>query len=87
MVTFWLWAVRNPAIAFAAVCVAAGLTGVTDEALSFSGILVSGVIADAANHLGRRALARRERAKALVESRSVLQLFHDVDHDAFRKVG
>jgi hypothetical protein len=86
MVTFWLWGVRNPAIVFAGVCVVAGLTGVADEALSFSGILIAGVVADAANHLGRRALARQEYARAAGESRSVMQMFQDVEHDAFRKV-
>jgi len=85
MDTFWLWGIRNPSVLLGALCVAAGLAGVADEALSFSGLLLCGLVADAANHLARRVVARREQQRAMMASRNVLQLFHDVDHDAFRK--
>lgn len=85
MVTFWLWGVRNPFILLGAVFAVAGLCGIFDQALSFSGLMLCGLFADAANHLARRIVARQEQERALAARRNVIQLFRDVDHDSFRK--
>ena len=61
MVGFWIWAVRNPLVLLAGLATAAGLTGVADWSLAMATVLVAGVVADAANHLARRATARKAR--------------------------
>lgn len=68
MVVFWIWGVRNPAAALAGVATAAGLAGVADWSIALATVLVFGIIADAANHLGLRAAARRSRKGAAVSS-------------------
>ncbi len=81
MVGFWIWAVRNPAVLLAGLVTASGLTGVADWSLAMALVLVFGVIADAANHLARRAAARRARARAAI---SALRT-HDALLDSYGK--
>ena len=64
MVTFWIWGVRNPCLACAALATAAGLTAVADWSLALSTVLVFGVMADIATHLARRAAARSDARRA-----------------------
>ncbi len=64
MARFWIWAVRNPALLLAALATAFGATGVADWSLAMAAVLVTCLFALAANHLARRAAARRERQRA-----------------------
>ena len=66
MVIFWVWGVRNPCVALGALATAAGMTGVADWSISLSTLMVLGIFAESANHLGRRAKARRDRHQAVI---------------------
>jgi hypothetical protein len=66
MVIFWVWGVRNPCVALGALATAAGTTGVADWSISLATLMVLGMCAEAANHLGRRAKARRDRHQAVI---------------------
>ena len=65
MARFWIWGVRNPVLLLAALATAAGLRGVADDAITFTALLAFGVIAEIATHLGRRARAKEQRARAV----------------------
>ncbi len=81
MVTFWIWGVRNPCLALAALATASGLTGVADWSLAMSSLLVFGVAAHTATHLARRVRARHEREQAVI----LAMRRHDALIDGYRK--
>jgi hypothetical protein len=66
MVGFWIWGVRNVAVALGGLATAAGLSGVLDWSLAMATVLVFGVIAASANHLARHAAVRRARRRAAI---------------------
>lgn len=66
MVILWVWGGRNPCLALGALVTAAGMTGVADWSISLSTLMVLGMFAEAANHLGRHAKARRDRHRAVI---------------------
>ena len=66
MVIFWVWGVRNPCLALGALATAAGMAGVADWSISLMTLLLLGMFAEAANHLGRHAKARRDRHRAVM---------------------
>lgn len=68
MAAFWFWGVRNPCLVLAAGVLAAGLYGVADDAITYSLLLVFGLIADVAAHRGRRARSRELRAQAVQQA-------------------
>ncbi|MBA4179868.1 MAG: hypothetical protein C0506_04695 [Anaerolinea sp.] len=68
MARFWIWAVRNPVLLLAALATAAGLYGVADDAIALTALLGLGVVAEVATHLGRRARAKEQRARAVEQA-------------------
>jgi hypothetical protein len=70
MATFWVWAVRNPFCAFAALIFAAGATGVLEWGFALTVFSVLAIIASSANHLAFRSSQRTER-KAEAVARQV----------------
>lgn len=64
----WFWMLRNPAFALAAVALAAGASGVVTLGLSLMTTLFFVVVADLAHHIGHRALDRRARKLAAMET-------------------
>lgn len=76
MATFWLWAVRNPAVLVAGLVAASGFYGVADWSITLVIILVLGIFAEVAGILARRARTRDARdraAQAVVRDASLLR--------------
>ena len=63
MSRFWVWGVRNPCVLLGGLATAAALNGVADQSIAFTVLLVFGVLAEASNHLARRAKAKEQRAR------------------------
>ncbi|GMV85703.1 MAG: hypothetical protein AMXMBFR80_15580 [Dehalococcoidia bacterium] len=68
MATFWLWVVRNPAILLAGFAAFLGYQGAADWSIAMVVVLGFGLVAEAGNRLGRRALARKRRKQAAIEA-------------------
>ena len=64
MSRFWVWGVRNPFVLLGGLATGAALYGVADHSIAFTLLLVFGVLAEAANHLARRARAKERRTRA-----------------------
>ena len=80
MSRFWVWGVRNPCVLLGGLAAAAALGGVADQSIAFTTLLVFGLLAEAATHLGRRACARERRARdarnALRSATELRESFH-----------
>jgi len=68
MATFWLWGVRNPAVALAGLAAFAGYQEVADWSVLMPAVLGFAIIAEVGNRFGRVALARKRRKKAAIEA-------------------
>jgi len=66
MVKFWVWGVRNPAVALAALVTAAGLDGIADWSIAMMAVMVLGFVAEIANRVARRNRRQQNRQRALV---------------------
>jgi len=81
MAKFWIWGVRNPCVLLAALATASGLYGVADWSICMVTVLVTGLSANVANHLARRAHARAQAARAgamsLAEAREARKAYLD----------
>ncbi|MEO6398433.1 MAG: hypothetical protein ABIP13_08190 [Tepidiformaceae bacterium] len=80
MSRFWVWGVRNPCVLLGALAAAAALNGVADRSIAFTTLLVFGLLADAANHVARRARSKERRARdarnALRAASELRESFH-----------
>jgi hypothetical protein len=66
MTRFWVWGVRNPALALAGLATASGLTGVADWSIALMTVMALGFLAEIANRLARVARARQQREQAAI---------------------
>lgn len=67
-VKFWLWGVRNVCVALAGLVALAGYQGVADWSITLVVVLGFGVVAEIGNRVGRRALTKARRKKAVREA-------------------
>ncbi len=68
MAIFWLWGVRNPAVLLAGLVAFGGYRGVADWSITMVVVLAFGLVAEVANRLGRRALAKKRRRQASAQA-------------------
>ena len=81
MSRFWVWGVRNPFVLLGGLATGAALYGVADNSIAFTLLLVFGVLAEAANHLARRARAKERRTRAASDAiRVATQLRESFQH-------
>jgi hypothetical protein len=66
MTKFWIWGVRNPAVALAGLATLAGMTGAADWSISLTVVMVLGFIADTATRVARRSRKQQMRARAQI---------------------
>lgn len=67
-VKFWLWGVRNLCVVLAGLVALAGYQGVADWSITMVVVLAFGIIAEAGNRIGRKALRKQRRKRAASEA-------------------